>query len=280
MSKGAAAPGGPLAGRGVAVTRTEPVDGALARRLAARGARIVRWPSVMIVPPLDRRPLRAAAVAIDEYDWVVFTSAHAVAAFAATGARPAAVRVAAVGPGTAAEITGLGWRCDLVGPGPGADALVEALGAAGVGPGSRVLFPAASDARPALEQGLARLGALVERVEAYRLRPAPVDPEDCRQAIAAGRVDAITFASPSAAAALAAAFGLHLFRALTARLAVISIGPTTSEELVRLGRAPDAEASPSTFDGLVDATERALAGRASGEMSIADGARNLSGGTR
>lgn len=280
MSKGVAARGGPLAGRGIAVTRTEPVDGALARRLAARGARIVRWPSVMIVPPLDRRPLRAAATAIDEHDWVVFTSAHAVAAFAATGARPSVVRVAAVGPGTAAEITGLGWRCDLVGPGPGADALVEALGVAGVGPGVRVLFPAASDARPALEQGLARLGALVERVEAYRLRPAPVDPEDCRQAIAAGRVDAITFASPSAAAALAAAFGLHLFRALTARLAVISIGPTTSEELVRLGRTPDAEASPSTFDGLVDATERALAARAGGEMSIADSARDLSGGTR
>jgi uroporphyrinogen-III synthase len=280
MSRRPAAAPGPLAGRGIAVTRTEPVDGALARRLAARGARVVRWPSVVIVPPLDRRPLRAAAAAVDGYDWVVFTSAHAVAAFAATGTRPERARVAAVGPGTAAEITGLGWRCDLIGPGPGADALVGALAAAEVGPATRVLFPAASDARPALEQGLARLGARVERVEAYRLRPAPVDPEDCRQAIAAGRVDAITFASPSAAAALAASFGLHLFRALTARLAVVSIGPTTTEELTRLGRKPDAEASPSTFDGLVDATERALGARGASALSTADSAPEASGGNR
>lgn len=277
MTKRPAGPAGALAGRGIAVTRTEPVDGALGRRLAARGARVVRWPSVMIVPPIDRRPLRAAAAEVDDYDWVVFTSAHAVAAFASAGARPARARLAAVGPGTAAEITGFGWRCELVGPGPGADALVAALAAAGVGIGTRVLFPAASEARPALETGLARLGALVERIEAYRLRPAPVDPEDCRQAIAAGRVDAITFASPSAAAALAAAFGLHLFRVLTARLVVVSIGPTTSEELTRLGRPPDAEASPSTFDGLVDATERVLAARTSSDV---DAAPEASGGTR
>jgi hypothetical protein len=61
---------------------------------------------------------------------------------------------------------------------------------------------------------------------------------------------------------------------------VVSIGPTTSEELTRLGRTPDAEASPSTFDGLVDATERALLARGARALSTADSAPETSGGTR
>jgi uroporphyrinogen-III synthase len=162
----------PLAHHGVAITRCEPEGGPLARRLEERGARVVRWAATRLAPPADPRPLERSLGRLTKYDWLVVTSAHGAAAVTArVPARPAALRVAAVGPATAAELEAAGWEVDLVGPGPGREELPALLG----------------------------------------------------------------------------------------RVAVASIGPTTSAALVALGRRPDAEASPSTLDGLVEAVTLALA---------------------
>ncbi len=253
---------GRLAGRGVAVTRAEGAAGALSRRLAAEGARPVSWSSIAIEPPADPGPLAAALARLASFDWIVLTSANAVGAVVARlAAPPAGVRVAAVGVGTAAELTAAGWRVDLTGSGPGAVELVAALRAAGLGAGSRVLFPAGDRARPTLAGGLAAAGAAVERVEAYRTLSLAVDAARCAAQVERGEVEAVTFASPSAAEALARALGVSRFRQLLARLAVASIGPTTSAALTALGRTADAEASIATFDGLVAATAAALTPR-------------------
>ncbi|MBZ0102236.1 MAG: uroporphyrinogen-III synthase, partial [Thermoanaerobaculia bacterium] len=132
---------------------------------------------------------------------------------------------------------------------------------AGLGAGSRVLFPAGDRARATLADGLLEAGAGVERVEAYRTLPLAVDAAACAAQVDRGEVEAVTFASPSAAEALARALDLNRFRHLLARLAVASIGPTTSAALAALGRRADAEASIATFDGLVAATAAALVSR-------------------
>jgi uroporphyrinogen-III synthase len=253
---------GRLAGRGVAVTRAEGPQGALSRRLAAAGARVACWSSIAIEPPADPAPLAAALERLASFDWIVLTSANAAGAVVARlAAPPAGVRVAAVGAGTAAELTAAGWRVDLTGAGPGAIELVAALRAAGLGAGSRVLFPAGDRARATLADGLLEAGAGVERVEAYRTLSLAVDAAACAAQVDRGEVEAVTFASPSAAEALARALGLNRFRHLLARLAVASIGPTTSAALAALGRPADAEASIATFDGLVAATGAALVSR-------------------
>jgi len=253
-------PGRRGAAPGIAITRAEGADGPLAARLAARGARAVSWCALASSPPADAGPLERALARLAGFDWVVFTSARAVAAVVARVAAPAAgPRVAAVGPGTAAELTAAGWRVDRVGDGPGAEALLAAFRAAGDAALARVLFPAGDLARPALEQGLAALGARVERVEAYRTVAAPLDEAACRADVDAGRVAAVTFASPSALAAFAAALGREAAAELLGRIAVVSIGPTTSAALAAFGRRPDREAEPSTLDGLADAALAVLA---------------------
>jgi uroporphyrinogen-III synthase len=224
-----------------------------------------------LAPPADPQPLEQALRRIEEFDWLIVTSGNAVTALTARVAtRPPGLRVAAVGPATAAELEAAGWRVDRVGSGPGAEALVGAFAAAGDARGARVLFPASSLARDTLVTGLVELGAEVARVEAYRTLPAALDAATCFAQLDGGAVDAITFASPSAVDGLANAFGRRRLLAVLDRLAVASIGPTTSEALAALGRTPDAEASPSTVDGLADAVVVALSTRS--RMTTAAGA--------
>lgn len=251
-----------LAGRGVALLRPASGDDPLARALAARGARLVCWPALEIAPPADPAPLARARAALESYDWLVATSAHGAAAAVRGGARPATLRVAAVGPATAAAFEAEGFGVDLVGPGPGAEALVERFRALTGVAGTRVLFVAGDRAREVLERGLEALGARVERVEGYRTLLRPLQREAILADVAEGRVEALAVASPSSLEPLAAALGADDLRALLARLAVASIGPATSAALAALGRPPDAEAPATTFEGLAAALERALEARA------------------
>ena len=71
----------PLFGRRILVTRPREQALELVERLAALGAEPVEAPMIQIVPPDDPDPLRRAAAAAGEFDWIVFTSPNAVEAF-------------------------------------------------------------------------------------------------------------------------------------------------------------------------------------------------------
>ncbi len=166
---------------------------------------------------------------------------------------PSWPRVAVVGPATAAAAERAGWRVDRLPAELSAAGLVESFRSAGDAPGARILLPASAQGRPELAAGLAALGATVAAVEAYRTLPSALDGAACRAALAAGEVDAITFTSPSAVSGLERALGPADFAAALSGRLVVSIGPTTTRALSERGRAPDAEARPSTLDGLVEA---------------------------
>jgi len=251
-----------LDGRGVALLRPANAGDPLARALAGRGARVVGWPALAIAPPADPAPLERARAALDGYDWLVATSAPGARAAARGLERPAALRVAAVGPATAAAFEAEAFAVDLVGPGPGAEALLERFRALGGLAGARVLLVAGDRARDALARGLAALGARVERVEGYRTLPRPLRRDALLADVATGRVEALAVTSPSSLEPLAAALSPAELEALLGRLAVVSIGPTTSAALAARGRSPDAEASPATFEALAAALERIFERRA------------------
>src|SRR5579875_1249463 len=204
--------------RAVVVTRDEPRDGPLSASLRARGLEVLWWPVVRISPPEDPRPLEDALARIADFDWIVFTSRHAVETVASRVTFPlrgsvAHVRVAAVGAATDAALRARGWDPEVTPAEPGAEALIAAL-APHITPGARVLFPASSRALPALGGGLRRLGARVTQVEAYRNDAAPIDVSGCRAAIDSGAIGAVTFTSPSCVDELARALGRESFQRL------------------------------------------------------------------
>lgn len=248
-------PGGdaPLAGVGVVVTRPGGAEDALSEALAARGATVLHWPTLRWTPPVDAAPLSAAIEGLAAFDWMAFTSPRAVAAVGGTGQAPVSdVRVVAVGRSTAEAAEAAGWRVELVPSVQTAEALVAALGAAGVGAGTRVLFPASEIAGETLETGLRGLGAEVVRVTAYRTLPARLDREACERALESGQVRVISVTSPSALDHLGAALGDRLFQGVLERLVVAAIGPTTASAARAAGAVHVIEASDHSLEGLAD----------------------------
>src|SRR5439155_16284421 len=156
------------------VTRPRGQAGAFADLLEERGAEVIAFPTIAIVPPADPAPLARAVAAAHAYDWIVFTSANGVQVFferlAADGRdvrELAAVRLAAIGPETAAQLGRRLLRPAVVARDYRAEGLLDALADIDVR-GRRFLLPRAAGARAVLPEELRRRGASVEEVIAYR----------------------------------------------------------------------------------------------------------------
>lgn len=256
-----AVPGrGALSGLGVAVTRGEGEEGPLSRILRDRGARVLDWGTVGFVPPDDLCPLYSALIQMDRYDWVCFSSPRAVQAVVSrVPGPPETMKVAAVGPSTAAALEDAGWPVHRVPSGGSGEALVEAFRRAGDAAGARIFFPASAIAREVIPDGLTALGAQVDRRTAYGMELLAVDAEACRRSVDEGEVQVVTFASPSAMEGLRTCLGPELFSRLARDLPAAAMGPTTAEALRQAGWKRVSVAKLPTMEGLADAAEAATA---------------------
>jgi uroporphyrinogen-III synthase len=247
----------PLAGRRIVVTRAEHQSDTLAAAFAAAGARVELLPLLEIVPPADPRPLERAATELALYDWLVFTSANAVEAFLPLtgGALPARLRVAVVGPATAEALRGFEIEPFLEARQADAEGLIAAL-APYVDRRRRVLLPQASDARPALADGLAAAGAEAVTIVAYDKRLPPGAPQRAAELFAAEPLGWVTLTSPRIVRHFAGLFGNDWERR-RGELRAVSIGPVTTAELRRLEIEPAAEAARPADEEMVAAVVRA-----------------------
>jgi len=236
--------GRPLFGRRVVVTRPRAQAGGLAALLEEQGADVVAFPTIALVPPVDPAPLARAVAAAHTYDWIVFTSVNGVRAFfdrLAAAERDvrdlASVRLAVIGPETAAELGRRLLRATLLPEEYRAEGLLAALGREELR-GRRVLLPRAEGARALLPETLAARGAEVDEVIAYRaVRPPEGDVESLRAALATGTVDALTFTSSSTVRNFVAMVGADELRRLVraGRPVVACIGPVTADTARALG---------------------------------------------
>lgn len=240
-----------LFGTRVVVTRTRAQASQLSRALLALGAEPIEVPVIEIVPPSDGgRALGAAIADLAANDWVVFTSPNGVertfAGIADTRAL-GGVRVAAIGPGTAAALERYRVVADLVPERYVAEGLLEVFPdpPADRSASGRVLLARAEEARDVLPEGLRARGWHVEVAAAYRTVAATVDDA------ARARVrdaDAITFTSSSTVSRFVAAFGADAVPPVVA-----CIGPVTAATARELGVEVAVQADEHTIDGLVTA---------------------------
>lgn len=247
----------PLRGVRVVVTRAVHQAEELATAFAVAGAEVVRIPLLEVVPPADASPLAAAAADLDAYDAVVFTSANAVAAFLHRVADDARwPPVAAVGPATAAALRAAGVDVAVEAKKPRAAGLVAELTAA-LPSAARVLLPQADDARPELASGLRSAGCTVVPLVAYCKRLPRAAGAAVERLLAAPPLGWVTFTSPRTVRAFAELVGT-VWSARRHELRAISIGPTTSAELRRLGVEPAVEAASPQPDDMVRAVAYSL----------------------
>ncbi len=71
----------PLFGRGIVITRPEAQAEGLAELLRAAGARVIPFPVIRIAPPQSWEELDQALDRLEDYQWLIFTSANGVAFF-------------------------------------------------------------------------------------------------------------------------------------------------------------------------------------------------------
>ena len=251
----------PLHGRRVLVPRTRHQAGRLSARLRALGAEPVEAATIALEPGREpeRLDLELARVRDGAYGWMALTSANAVDAvwerlevLGGDARWLAPLRIAAVGSGTAEALRSRGIVADLLPARFTTTGLAAALREAS--DPAAVLLPRADIATPHLAQALEESGWRVTGVEAYRTVRARSLPEDVRDDLRGGRLDAVALASSSTARNLVELLGAPLHRDVR----VVSIGPVTSRTCRDLGLAVTAEGDPHDLDGLVAAVVEAL----------------------
>ncbi len=285
MSEQAITTGLPLQGRRILVTRTPEQASALSERLQALGATPVEFPTIRIAPPHDWQPLDAALRRLftadaqnrPYYTWLVFTSANGVniccERMRTLGLDPQTlptynVRVACIGPATAAALARFGLNADLVPDTYIAEGVATALIEDARGKplaGQHILLARAAGARKMLATALQQAGAHVDEVAAYDTLAASADDERGRTVLhllKTGQIDILTFTSSSTVRNFMqwlahctegdATIDLpHLLRNEQPRIACI--GPVTSQTARELGLTVHIEASEYTIDGLIEA---------------------------
>jgi uroporphyrinogen III methyltransferase/synthase len=248
----------PLSGLGVLVTRPEGQADAIIRKLTAHGATVLHAPTIAIADPPSYTVLDATLRHLPSYDWVVWTSANGVnrtlARMQTLGIATETLRqcnLAVIGGATARALAAAELSADLVPPEAVAESLRDALLAAGVGTGIRVLLPQPVVSRDVLATGLRAAGAVVDVVPAYETVPNTAGAADVRRWLAEGRIDLALVTSPSTVTGLLALLDHDL--ETMRRIPLACIGPVTAEAVRALGLIPAIVASEHTNDGLVAA---------------------------
>ena len=250
----------PLFRRRIVVTRARGQAEAMTSRLRALGADVVELPTIAIEPALDAEPLDCAIARLQDYDWLVFTSANGVRFFldaldrSQADLRRLRAQICAIGPATRQAIEALHLKVDVMAKEYVAEGLLEAFGGMDLS-GRRMLLPRAAVARDLLPAELRRRGAQVDVVEAYRTVLPPEAAQRAKEIFgAAHKPDWITFTSSSTVKNLLRVASPEELRGIQ----VASIGPVTSATARQLGLEVTVEASEYTAGGLV----AALASRA------------------
>ncbi len=263
----------PLFGRRIVVTRSRERARDLSDLLEGLGAQALEVPTFRLQPADDPEALERAVASVQQFQWVVCESANSAHRFLKvllTGQRDlralGGVRVAAVGPSTADQFRAVGLVPDAVIPEVGAEATCEALASGGPMADLRVLVIRPDHERPEREHdGLAaelrRRGAHVQDVVAYRTEPeAPESAaaQELYRQLLEGRVDAVTFLSPTAVQHFVALIGPEQAADLLNTTVVATIGPVTAAAAQALGVTAPVVATTFTVEGLVEVLVKTL----------------------
>ncbi len=239
--------------------------GALASGLEALGAEVVAFPVISIGEIADKTRLDAALDVLDQYAWIVFTSAYGARFFVRRMDERGIPRsicrgnqVCAVGPATAAALQAAGIAVSLVPEDHLAEGVLAALarrhGGLGNLAGKRVLLPRALEARDILPRTLEGCGARVDVVPCYKNTLPPAD-DRLAQSVLDHPPHALVFTSSSAVRNFAALLGDERAAVVLARAAVAALGPVTAGTVAAMGKPAEIVPGESTIPALIEAIQ-------------------------
>ncbi|MEE3715280.1 uroporphyrinogen-III C-methyltransferase [Tumidithrix elongata RA019] len=256
----------PLLGKRILVTRAAGQSSQFTEMLTSQGAEVLEMPTLAILPPTSWSDLDSAIANLENYDWLILTSANAVESFferlrhAGKDSRSLhKLKLAVVGQKTADILGKYGIAPDLIPPNFIADALIETfLEKFPTIEGTRILFPRVqSGGREILIEQFKQQGAAIDAVPAYESGcPREIDPL-ALQAIQTQKIDVITFASSKTVKhfcqLLSGVASIEVWQSWLLPMRIASIGPQTSLTCRELLGRIDCEAEEYTLEGLTAA---------------------------
>lgn len=255
------------------VSRAREEAAELCAQMESRGVQVLASPLLRFALPEDLVPLDGVLRDLNQFDWWLITSRHAVEfavtrshALGATIAELArGVRVGAVGPATAKAARDAGIAVEYVAKQQSAAGLAGELAARVAG--KRVLLLRSHLADSSLPIFLASRGAEVTDVIAYRTLPPDEQEQGRLAAFVWEKVDAAIFFSPSAIRHLAEALGAEGMKVACTSVLSLAVGPTTAEAARRHGFERCIQAKEPAAGVIVAALEEWFAHRQSQKMT-------------
>lgn len=249
----------PLFGKRVLVTRSREQASVLSETIEDLGGEPLEFPTISVTEPEDYAPLDQAIEKLGIFNWVIFTSVNGVKSFfyrlryqhkdiRALGA----AKLCAIGPKTRKALEKYGLLVDYV---PGeyrAEEIIKGLNGK-VRPGERVLLPRADIARKVLPEALAKMGAEVTEVTAYRTVMGGGDAFIIKEMLERKEIHVITFTSSSTVRNFTKMMDCPDLKSLLAGVTVACIGPITAGTARDLELPVDVVAGEYTIEGLVKA---------------------------
>jgi uroporphyrinogen-III synthase len=249
-----------LEGRRIVITRAAEQSGELRERLQELGAEVASLPLVRFLEPKDSADLDRAIRALDQFDWIIFTSANAVTFFMgrcrSVGCWPntGRTKLAAVGSATRLALESQDLQASLVPAEFSGSGIAAAL--SGIISGKSVLLPRSDRAGEELPLMLRKAGAKVTEVTAYVTAGPEAFDRSLIDAIRDGQVDAVAFFSPSAFQEFQKLMGPDLLVKYDPRVALAAVGPVTARAILGAGLPVAIEADEVTTASLVAGLER------------------------
>jgi len=251
----------PLFGKNIVVMRDAVGNADFAAKVISRCGNPLKFATIKIKSLTETNEFLRALATITEYDWIIFTSGNGVTIFfealqnLGKDARVfGSAKIAAIGNGTAAKLSEFGIKSDFVPSVFTGKELGEQLIAYTNLRSKKVLLLRSKIASNELVEILGKAKAEVQDVAVYT---AVEEKSQCTwliEEISNGRIDWLTFASPSSVNGFFEQIRSDLVNSNKVKIA--SIGPVTSERLKTLGVRIDVTSTDHTLDGLLDAIEQ------------------------
>ena len=249
----------PLFGKTVLITRPEDQARDFIKALSELGARCLLYPAIKIIPPASWEALDKAIEELSEYNWILFTSVNGVRYFferlnaAKKDARQLkGIKVGVIGPKTSEALMDKGIRPDIMPEKYLAEGIIEELKRFYL-KGKKVLLPRPVNARDYLPKKLSDLGAVIQEVEAYKTVKPEYSEDNINDLVRGGRIDVITFTSPSAVSNFIDLFeGKPIYNKIS-EAKIACIGPITAQKAIDKGLTVDITPENYSVDALTKA---------------------------
>ncbi|PGV64648.1 uroporphyrinogen-III synthase [Bacillus cereus] len=219
-----------LAGKTVLITRAQHQVKQMSVAVKERSGIPLEIP-LLRMEGMSHREIQHIAGQLHSYDWVIFTSKNGVAFFLDSLRKklPGPIKIAAVGVKTKLELEKRGYQVDFVPTAFVAEVFAEEF-VKKLSGNECILFPKGNLARDVIPVKLREMGVSLEELIVYSTKENVMKKQELIVALEEGKVDIITFTSPSTVTSFVRLLEGTNWREWTKKCTIACIGPITEKE--------------------------------------------------